>query len=202
MQYQGGNGFTYVPEKWRDSAVLTERWRLLGGNQLFYIQTDPSQSHNVADQHPDMVTKLRARYEAWWADVSPRMKPVRIHLGNPAQPSVELTSVDWYMPVGNPPSKPGKPTEVTAQIMISVEQAGNYRVTLSEFPLVAKKPMSATHASLRIGELNVGSSIEPDVQSVTFDVHLPEGDMAIESLLTFPGGQKGGAYFTSVEKLD
>src|SRR5690606_21935136 len=46
------------PEKWRKFAVMTQRWRLVNGNELFDMQNDPGQKDDVADRHPDVVAQL------------------------------------------------------------------------------------------------------------------------------------------------
>ena len=58
------------PEKWRNSAAMTDRWRLINGRLLFDIEADPGQTKDVADKHPEIVARLRKDYDAWWADIS------------------------------------------------------------------------------------------------------------------------------------
>ncbi|MBC8877031.1 MAG: arylsulfatase, partial [Planctomycetes bacterium] len=47
------------PEKWK-GAVMTERWRLVGGRELYDVDQDPGQNRNVAADHPEVVRRLRA----------------------------------------------------------------------------------------------------------------------------------------------
>lgn len=70
-------------------AVRTQQYRLVreitgpaGGSkaqandasakpwQLYDMEADPGQEHDLAPQHPDIVQDLAARYEAWFADIS------------------------------------------------------------------------------------------------------------------------------------
>ncbi len=70
-------------------AVRTERYRLVreiqgpsGGSsavaddaharpwQLYDMQLDPGETENIAPQHPEVVERLRASYDAWFADIS------------------------------------------------------------------------------------------------------------------------------------
>ena len=84
------------PIKWKSSAVMTDRWRLCNGKELFDMNADPGQEKNVADQHPAVVKRLRAFYEAWWAELEPTFKQsTAIYLGNPADNPARLTSHDW-----------------------------------------------------------------------------------------------------------
>ena len=60
------------PRPFFHSAVLTDRWRLVGGEELYDIDADPGQSVDVSDKHPDVVARLRNAYQAWWNDVTRR----------------------------------------------------------------------------------------------------------------------------------
>lgn len=49
-------------------AYRTDRWKLIakaGANELYDLKADPSESRDVASAHPEVVTELRAKHEAW-----------------------------------------------------------------------------------------------------------------------------------------
>ncbi len=53
-------------------AARTQRWRLVNtgrGDQLFDMQADPGQMSDVADEHPEVVERLRRAYQDWFAEV-------------------------------------------------------------------------------------------------------------------------------------
>ena len=50
---------------------MTERWRLVNGTELYDIVDDPAQAQDIAEQNPEEVATLRARYEAWWQSLEP-----------------------------------------------------------------------------------------------------------------------------------
>ncbi|TWU64700.1 arylsulfatase [Crateriforma conspicua] len=54
-------------------AVRTARWRLVNNNELFDIRSDPKESTDVADAHPDVVQRLRTLYDQWWNETRPLM---------------------------------------------------------------------------------------------------------------------------------
>ena len=198
---QDGDGFTYLPEPYRDSAVLTQQWRLIDGNKLFDIEKDPSQSEDVSAKYPEVVERLRKRYEGWWEEVSPRMSPIRVHLGNPAENPVLLTSQDWYMPVGNPPLKFDKLPKQTGPWIVEVERAGRYRISLCQWPLEAKRPILAKSARLKIGKQEKSASVRSGALSVDFEMKLSNGYASLETFFTNDSGEVGGAYYTYVEFL-
>jgi arylsulfatase A-like enzyme len=204
MQYFGGAFFSRSPTAWADSCVLTERWRLIGGNELYNIQVDPAQRMNVADKHPDVVKELRAHYMPWWESVSPRMHPVRIDLGNTAQNPTVLCSQDWYMPTGNPPWNFGsisKLPRVTGPWMVDVKQEGSYRITLRQFPIEAEKTVKAVRAKIKIAGQEKECLVEPGSRGVVFEMELPTGHTELKTFLYDESGKAGGAYFTEVEAL-
>src|SRR5579862_5471194 len=47
------------PEKWRKSAVMTDRWRLINGTELYDMTVDPGQKKDVAQDRPNEVAELR-----------------------------------------------------------------------------------------------------------------------------------------------
>ena len=85
-----------VPIKWRGSAVMTERWRLINGEELYDIKADPDQSTDAAVLNPEVVEHLRSSYDDWWTSLSPVFDDlVRIVVGTEVENPVELTSHDW-----------------------------------------------------------------------------------------------------------
>ena len=84
------------PVKWRKSAVMTQRWRLINGRELYDISADPGQSCDLAGDHPQVVAQLSTEYERWWELVSGRFdEAIPISLGDPREPEVRLTAHDW-----------------------------------------------------------------------------------------------------------
>ena len=59
------------PIKWRRSAVMSSRWRLINGKELYAIKQDPGQRTDVAGDQPDAVASLKAFSESWWMDLEP-----------------------------------------------------------------------------------------------------------------------------------
>jgi len=58
------------PIKWRQSAAMTRRWRLINGRELYDILVDPEQRNDLAAEFPEVVAQLREGYEVWWDKVS------------------------------------------------------------------------------------------------------------------------------------
>jgi hypothetical protein len=177
---------------------------LMNGNELYDIQSDPAQRNDVASEQPGAVAQLRQLYTPWWESISPRLKPVRIDLGNPAQNPTVLCSQDWYLPKGNPPWNFGsikKLPRTTGPWMVNVSKAGRYRLTLRQFPVEAGLPVKAVRARVQIAGLEKESLVTPGTTGVVFEVDLPAGPAELLTFLYDEKGKAGGAYFTEVEAL-
>ena len=59
--------------KYKDFAVRSEKWRLVGTSELYHIDKDPGEQKNVAKENPEIVQKMLEVYEAWWDEVRPLM---------------------------------------------------------------------------------------------------------------------------------
>jgi hypothetical protein len=59
------------PIKWMQTAVMSGKWRLVNGRELYDIAADPGQQRNVIDDHVAQTEKMRAFYDAWWAELEP-----------------------------------------------------------------------------------------------------------------------------------
>ncbi|MHC4573344.1 MAG: N-acetylgalactosamine-4-sulfatase, partial [Planctomycetota bacterium] len=85
------------PIKWRKSAVMTDRWRLVNGKELYDIKADRGQEKDIADKYPKVVARLRKAYEDWWADVSDRFDEYcEIIIGSDQENPSKITSHDWH----------------------------------------------------------------------------------------------------------
>ena len=51
------------PVKWRKCSVMTDRWRLVNGKELYDLKADPKQANDVANQHPEVLSQLKGEYE-------------------------------------------------------------------------------------------------------------------------------------------
>ncbi len=151
------------PIKWKQTAVMSQEWRLINGRELYAIKRDPGQQHDVAAEHPAQVAKMRAFYDAWWAELEPTFAATtEIPLGVPAHPVVSLTGHDWiqealppwhqghirqgFRPV-DAPQKTG-PRRETKSVhpghwAVKAVRPGTYAIALRRWPVEADKPITA-----------------------------------------------------------
>lgn len=207
-QYLGGAHARKMPPQPREfSVVITERWRMVHNSEkdeLYDIVSDPAQRNDIAAAHPEVMKELRALYDPFWKKIFPRLTPVSIDLGNPAENPTVLCSQDWYLPTGNPPWNFGsikRLPKVTGPWMVNVVKAGRYRLTLRQFPIEADKAVVAEKAKIEIAGKTAELPVKPGSKGVIFELDLPAGPTKLVTYLYNKKGQAGGAYFTEVELL-
>jgi arylsulfatase A-like enzyme len=195
------------PEKWRQSAVMTDRWRLINGRELNDINLDPGQKQNVADQHPDVVSRLRAAYEDWWTSLEPRFDDYAwIVQGSDHENPARLTCHDWHAPSRQVPwnqqavkSMP----QANGYWMVEIERDGEYAFTLRHQPTDARFPLRATKARLKIGDVEASAPVPPDVTAVTLTATLKAGRYRLQTWLEDDrSGESRGAFFVQVMRME
>jgi len=201
------------PQKWRKSAVMTDRWRLVNGRELHDMDADRGQKRNVADAHPDVVKRLRAAYEKWWTDTSGRFgEYCRTVLGSDKENPVCLTCHDWHTP--RVPWHHGairSGAKANGFWAVEVERGGTYEFALRRWPKEVNAPITAalpgggrairaTEARLKIANVDETKPIGKGAAKVTFTVTLPAGKTKLQTWFT-DGGESRGAFYVYVKRL-
>ncbi|MBX3443552.1 MAG: arylsulfatase [Planctomyces sp.] len=201
------------PEKWRQSAVMTKRWRLINGRELFDMAADPGQAVDVAAEYPNVLATLRESYDAWWTSLEPVFSDhVPIAIGDPRENPARLTGHDWHAPPGqvmvmqdnvrNDPLANGT-------WWVEIARPGGYRFTLRSRPEHAAEALRATSARVKVGEQEATAAIDPDATSATLTLVL-DADAAggafnrrtLDTWLTNANGDVRGAYFVDVHYVE
>lgn len=192
------------PEKWRKSAVMTDRWRLVNGTELYDMPADPGQQKDVAREHSDVVAALRKTYEGWWSDIAKRFDEYcPITVGSKEENPTHLVCHDWHGPVAPSLQDAVRKGVVTNGFWaLHVERAGKYEITLRQQPAAARFPIPAVTARLTVGSIDVSQPVPAGATSVSFQVELKAGGTRLQSWLTEGNGTVRGAYFVEVKRLD
>ncbi|TWU19805.1 arylsulfatase [Allorhodopirellula heiligendammensis] len=135
------------PIKWRSSSVMSQKYRLINGKELYDIAVDPGQQNDVAKQQPAVVAEMRQFYEDWWAELKPTFaQTTEIYLGHPEHRVVSLTAHDWIQDVYPPwhqgsirqaDRKHPKSEKLAHQghWAVKVIRDGKYQVSLRRWPV-------------------------------------------------------------------
>lgn len=156
------------PVKWKQTAVMSGRWRLINGVELYDIKADPGQQRNIIAEQPAHAAAMKAFYDAWWTELEPTFaQTTEIHLGHPAHPVASLTGHDWIQEALPPwnqqhirtaygfgdararPETPNKKAPATAKSAhtghwaVKVVTAGRYEISVRRWPVEANHPITA-----------------------------------------------------------
>lgn len=213
------------PQKY-DASVIWNQWRLQKGTELYDIEADRAQQKNVSAEHPEVVARMRAYYDAWWARLEPQQsQPVPVVLGTAQQNPGMLTSVDWWeVDCDNIDFvSRGEGGPRGGAWHVDVATAGNYRFEIRRWPLHTDQALGSegprvtitgralTQPVKRMPAHSVVFSTDGTEQAVkvtpedlgaTFEVRLTRGRHVLQGWLRDAGGKDlCGAYYARVTRL-
>lgn len=177
-----------APEAFRDCAVRTTRYKLVNGKELYDLVADPAEAHDIAGDHPAVVSDLRARYEAWFADVSATRgyAPPRIQIGTPHENPVVLTRQDWH-------GAPGYSDANLGWWEVHVSRPGAYEVTVT-FPEID----AASELTFTLGEAKHTAPLKKGAQSCQFRLsEVREGNAQLSTSF-MKDGKSAGVTFVEI----
>ncbi|MGB0743053.1 MAG: arylsulfatase [Opitutales bacterium] len=202
LQWHRGN----EPKAFQNFTAVEERYKILQRNnkyeasapekfELYDLIEDPGETTNIADNHPEVVQRLKARYMDWLADVSSSRgyEPLPSWVGSAKENPVVLTQQDrrdaqgW----GNDKHFP------EAYWPIRIVQAGNYQMSME---LYKPTPQDGT-AVIRIGDVYYRTEIAKGVRTVTFPTsYFSEGEGRIQAWIDY-GSKQSAPHFLIVEHI-
>jgi len=177
---------------------MTDRWRLINGEELYDMDVDPGQEHDVADDHPETVQGLRQAYEQWWASVSETFDEYpRIVLGSPEENPTRLTSHDIHGQVVWNQDQVRRAQRCDGFWAVEIDRDGTYEFALRRWPREADRPITepvsaqkdepeskrivATDARLKVGDFDETKPIPPGATEVTFTASLKAGKTRLQA---------------------
>ena len=196
------------PKKWRKSAVMTDRWRLINGKELYDIGADPAQQNDLAMAEAGTVARLREAYDGWWTSLEPVFpEMVRIGLGGAESPA-RLMSHDWHQGTGGTPWHQNHVRNgaiCTGFWAVNVEAPGQYEITLTRWPHRLDRAMDSEHAEVTLTYkdgtvVHRAAATAPSDTSVTLTVDLAAGPAKLSTLLRRTSGEEHGAYYAAIQR--
>lgn len=188
-----------VPQAEHHFAARSSRWKLVRssgfGNEqpdpktpweLFDMQTDPYETKNVAELHPELVAELRRQYAAWFTDVSQtrpdNYAPVRLAIGSPHENPTVLTRQDWRGADWRPDDR--------GHWEIDVVESGQFDVTVRWAARTTAVDIELEVAGVRRRETAAAETTE----LVLKDLALPSGPARVEATV-WVGNRPAGVRF-------
>ncbi len=169
--FQGNRG---IPERHRQCAVVTRRYKLIDGSALFDLSADPGEKEDIAAAHPEVVAALRGKYEAWFDDVSSTrgFDPQRIWVGDSRENPVTLTPQDWRGERSRFVQK-----EPLGHWLLDVREDGKYS---AEIHLPEGERIGMLH--LAIGEVSLQTDLAAERPAYRFGpFELPSGPARLDA---------------------
>lgn len=149
VMFMHSQNTTEIPVKGLNSLVATEKWRLINGEELYDIQTDPGQKDNIADQHPDVVNELFRKYEDYWDQIQMENNPYpRPIIGSDLDEETWLTCDAWIL--DNPKLYTWNQSHVLAGVKnngfwpVEIVADGLYQFDVRRWPKEINHPISAS----------------------------------------------------------
>lgn len=194
------------PEKWRKSSVMTERWRLINGRELYDIRKDPGQKKNVAEEFTSVVFELRQGYEKWWESLKPSFeRDVPIGIGAPEENPARITCHDWHAPIREVPWNQDHIRNGlvgNGYWIIDVEKDGEYEFGLRRWDRPDDRWIEAMQARIKVGDQEAQSSIPAGASEATLRLKLKAGRTRLQTWLKHePSGTERGAYYIYAKRL-
>ncbi|MFW6101714.1 MAG: arylsulfatase [Bacteroidota bacterium] len=219
------------PEKWRMNAVMTDKWRLIDGKELYNIRKDPGQKNNVASEHPEVVSELRADYKRWWDYVSADFGRYEAYkIGVPGHEETKITchdlhtsgSVAWNHAQIRQPEK----NHISeGYFMIDVYESGTYQISLRRWPgesglafdetpeeLGEDKPwyqsrpdgkiINLKKAAIDVEGLHLEKPVDMNAEEVTFHARLSEGRQHLKPYFITEDNEEFGAFYVHIKPLN
>jgi arylsulfatase/arylsulfatase A len=185
------------PIRYRNYTVIAENEKLCGpgpehaAEELFDLNADPGERHDLASQRSERIEELRDAYDNWFDDVcSTRVDnfaPPRIVIGTEHENPVVLNRNDWRIRIEE---RQWNEPEHDGFWLVRIAEAGKYDVTLWVPPFD-----SAAVVRLKIGDQLWKAHLQAGIEKVVFEsLELPAGDVRIEAQNTCAGRVHGAAY--------
>jgi arylsulfatase A-like enzyme len=212
------------PVKWKDSAVMKGKWRLINGKELYHIQDDPEQRTDLALKHPVLLESLKQHYEEWWQKVSSQFhEEIPISIGSDYEKVTLINSHDWRGDAGECAWNQGDIRAgkiCNSYVEIYVESDGIYSFELRRWPSEEGRNMTegipgelkgwysggraipVKKASIKVGDREKTAAVTDADNAVQFIIPLKQGPAHLQTYLEDTEGNIFGAYYVYVTYLD
>ncbi len=217
---------TNPPQMW-ENCVMTRDWRLIGGEELYYMPADPGQRNDVAERYPDVVRRLRHAHEDFWAEVRPRLDEYcPISLGADEENPTRLNAMDVMGDVAWNQGHIKAAQRSTGRWAVKIERAGRYRFELQRWPreigvaIDAELPdehaeiapfgnapeggngtrIAPRRARIAVGNFEATADVPPGAERVSFEAHLQPGETQLDAWFIDADGSERGAYYVYVTR--
>jgi arylsulfatase A-like enzyme len=203
------------PIRGKEYAVMTSRWRLINGRELYDLASDGEQRRDVSADHPEVVQNLGREYERWWEDISGRFDEyVWIPVGTDRSNPVTLTSHDLHGQVPWDHVHAKRNSKGDGFWTVEVAREGRYEIRVCRWPEESGLPIreapdgakafAPTHARLKVGDIDETLPVQAGARAVAFSVRLRKQRTRLQAWLVndIENGETNGAFYVYVKWLE
>ena len=217
-----------APIKWRKSAVMSDKMRLVNGEELYDVSIDPGQLNDLASQNPEQVKKMRGYYEEWWSSVSSEFNqfPVII-VGSDEQNPIEISCHDGHVHDSKIPwnqnyIREAQKNPIGGEYTVVFEQDGTYKIEMSRWPFesglainesiegrpatISTDPisdgriMNFKSGTVEIGGWKQEKEVLQDSESVVFTGNFTKGETNMKAWFTNTDNVDWGAFYLRITR--
>jgi hypothetical protein len=211
-----------IPKK-DGAAVLWKNWRLLENRELYDLNSDPHQDHDVAPEYPEIFQQMSDHLNEWWRSVEDGVLDIqRVVIGHDAENPMMITACEWLDVFVDQQAQVRRGVKKNGVWHIIVDRPGTYEFELRRWPretgfalrdsmastivtdgrYVAGIPLNIHTARIRIGGKDKTKSIKHSDQSAAFTFDLEKGKNTIETWF-YNGEDESicGAYYVYINRI-
>ncbi len=217
-----------APIKWFRTAAMMGTWRLINGEELYDLSTDPEQRTDVAAQFPEKFQEIATAYDEWWETNSPNFpdEPYFI-IGSPKHNPTTLYCHDWHTEKTSPWQQNHIRTGYVdnGYWSVRVEEDGAYEFKLLRWPAESGlalhdkapirpaiegtsvtaskegKSLPITGAAISIQGIEESVTVNQGDAYASFTLELKKGETQLKTWFKIAGKEDIGAYYVEIKKL-
>jgi arylsulfatase A-like enzyme len=214
------------PVKGRNPCVMSTKWRLINGVELYNIVDDPGQQTDVAGQYPEVVSKMQAFYDEWWSSIEADIRYAEIPLGTSEANPVLITIHDMHTTDGLPWNQVQiRKGELSPDgfYNIKIVEDGDYQFELHRYPsesdlslnaaaeeipgtpfrdgLPEGKKIHPSKAVVELGDIILQADVDDNKPFAIVKGKLKKGSYKLKSNFTNARGGVIPSYYIQIEKL-
>jgi hypothetical protein len=205
-----------------DACVLWQKWRLIANKELYDVGSDLAQQRDVAESHPEVVSRMKRHYDAWWSGVESQMNEFSpVVLGAENQNPTLLSPCEWADVFLDQSRQVRQGERKNGVWHVEIDRDGEYEFVLRRWPVEAEAALSAglppyqgvdgiypagvalpiAKARMKIADFDQSLSVQPDETGVTFIAPLKASSAQLQTWFYAADGQElCGAYYIDVRR--
>ena len=99
--YHFSRGEHFIDNKYKNYCIRTERYKMVNGNQLYDLYSDPSEKNNIAKENKILLNEMNNQFGAWFDDVTSWYGNVDRPANGIGYPEQKVTTLYYFKKIPN-----------------------------------------------------------------------------------------------------